>query len=396
VISRQAHGGATERSDVPSSNTLHGRSLLIARVTWIAVSVLALGLFVVSAPAVFGQYSTVCAEANCNFWRLEPEDMPALRELNLSLATYAACMFASDAIYTLGFSGIGALIFWRRSNDWMALLASLTLILFGVDAPNILLQDYPGWRFIVTFITYLGNVLFVISFFLFPNGLFVPRWTRVLAAIWAAYQLPYLFFSDSPLSGQTWPDLIDTFLTLGLFGSLVFAQIFRYVRVSGPVERQQTRWVVFGLTVAVVALVGTYVVGVTFRSTLLTPGGVSHVLFLLVSATVINFSFLLVPLSIGIAILRYRLWDIDIIINRTLVYGSLTTVLAAVFAITDTMLLPLLVRSILGEDDPSLNAVIAALIIAVIFEPLRRRIKVGVNRLTDWLAGGAGTNESPR
>jgi hypothetical protein len=119
-------------------------------------------------------------------------------------------------------------------------------------------------------------------------------------------------------------------------------------------------------------------------------------LYVLVELTVVNILLLLIPFSIGVAILRYRLWDIDVIINRTLVYGSLSAVLAAVFAITNTLLLPLLVQAVMGKEDPSLNAVIAAMIIAVIFEPLRRRIDVGVNRLTDWLADGSETSESPR
>jgi len=188
--------------------------------------------------------------------------------------------------------------------------------------------------------------------------------------------------------------ILNVSLFLSLLGTLVFAQIYRYVRVSGPVERLQSKWVIFGLTVAITVFVGTVLVSLIFPE--FRQPGIQGALYKLVSGTIINLSFLFVPLSIGVAVLRYRLWDIDVIINRALVYGSLTTVLAAVFAITDTLLLPLLVRSILGEDDPSLNAVIAALIIAVIFEPLRRRIKAGVNGLVDWLAGDEGTGESPR
>jgi hypothetical protein len=216
----------------------------------------------------------------------------------------------------------------------------------------------------------------------------------VLVIVWSAYQLPYLLFPDSVLSGQTWPTYVDASLTLGLFGALAYAQIYRYVRVSGPVERQQTKWAVYGLTMAIAAFIIIVLVGVTFQR--LTQPGVPGVIFLMISGTVIYVASLLIPLSIGIAILRYHLWDIDLIINRTLVYGSLSAVLAAVFAITDTLLLPLLVRAILGEDDATLNAVVSAVIIAVLFEPLRRRIKEVVKRLTDWLAGDEGMSESSR
>jgi hypothetical protein len=173
----------------------------------------------------------------------------------------------------------------------------------------------------------------------------------------------------------------------------VVAQIYRYRRVSGQTARQQTKWVVFGFSAAIVGFVGVVLIGSIFE---LTRSGSPELFYKSLGALVIALCALLIPLSIGIAILHYRLWDIDLIINRALIYGTLSAVLAAVFAITDTLLLPLVVRSILGEEDATLNAVVSALIIAVLFEPLRRRIKDGVDRLTDWLVGGHRTSESPR
>jgi hypothetical protein len=128
----------------------------------------------------------------------------------------------------------------------------------------------------------------------------------------------------------------------------------------------------------------------------LTESGGLGVLYSLGSRTVWNLSFLFIPMAIAIAILRYHLWDIDIIINRTLVYGTLSAVLAAMFAITDALVLPFVVKLVLGKENDTLNVGVSAVIIAVLFEPLRRRIQKGVNRLTDWLAGGDEMSESPR
>jgi hypothetical protein len=382
-----------ERSEVSAPNTLHGSWLWTARAAWLAVVLSVLGTFVAGIPAVIEYYHTLCAD-ECGFWQLDSGYVRTLSELGLSLDFYTAYMVTLDIIQTLGHGAIGALIFWRKSNDWMALLVSLTLILFGVDTLAKVAEAYPAWQLPIGSLTYLGEVLFFLSLSLFPNGCFIPRWTRVLVAVWAAYQLPYWLFPNSVFSGQTWPLLVDVPLTLSLFGALAYAQIYRYVRVSGPGERQQIKWVVYGLAMAIAAFIIIALVGVMFER--LTQPGVPGVLFLLVGGTVIYAASLLIPLSIGIAILRYHLWDIDLIINRTLVYGSLSAVLAAVFAITDTLLLPLLVTAILGEDDATLNAVVSAVIIAVLFEPLRRRIKEGVKRLTDWLAGDDGMSESPR
>jgi hypothetical protein len=393
VSSRQPPLGMVPAESMGPYPKLRGRRLLILRAVWIAVAVLVLALFLASIPITYAQYHDVCAGSKCDFWQLSPGDAGALKQIGLSADFYAIYTVALEVVYSLGFFIVGAFIFWKRSNDRMAFFVSLALVLFGTNLPERLTDVHPAWWLPVTFVNYLGSVFFFISFCLFPDGRFIPRWIRVSAAVWIAYQVPLSFFPNL-LGEETWAMVLNVSLFLGLLGTLVFARIYRYVRVSGPVERLQSKWVIFGLTVAITAVAGTVLVGLIFPE--LRQPGIQGALFKLASGAVINLSFLLVPLSIGIAILRYHLWDLHVIINRTLVYGSLSAVLAAVFAITDTLLLPLLVQSFLGKDDPSLNAVISALIIAVIFEPLRRRIKVGVNRLTDWLAGGEGTSESRR
>lgn len=369
------------------------RRLSIARVLWVAVAALAMGLYVAGLPAEYFHYHNLCGGSGCGGpWQLKPGEVGALERLGLSVGFYALYNVAIEVVQMLGFWGVGVFVFWRKSDTRMALFMSLMLVSFGpIGFGNNTLyalgNSNPAWWLPIRFMLTLAFLSFFISFYLFPNGHFVPRWTRVLVVVLVVYQILYSFFA-------LLPDLLYGLLVLCQLCTLVFAQIYRYMRVSGPVERQQTKWVVFGLTAAIAIFVVNGLAGLVF----LEPGqlGVSGMLFTLGSRTVLNLSLLLIPLSIAIAILRYRLWDIDVIINRALVYGTLSAVLAAIFAITDTLLLPLLVRSVLGEDDPSLNAVISAVIIAVIFEPLRRRIKAGVNGLVDWLAGGDdATSESP-
>jgi hypothetical protein len=394
VKSRRSLVQQTAEPRPPLHTMLRGHRLFIAWAVWIAVTVLALVIFVANVPVAYTWLHTVCTGCGDGFWRLSPEDVKALEELNLSIGFYAAYNVAFNIIYALGFYAVGIFIVLKKPDDWMALFTSLALILYGTDNPSWLGEAYPGLWLPVTFVSYLGSICFFIFFYLFPNGRFVPRWTRVLAAIWIAYQVPVYFFPASPFSGTTWPPLLKSSLWLGLLSTLVVAQVYRYVRVSGPVEREQTKWLVFGWTAVIALFIAYGLVSVPFPP--LVKPGVPGVLYTLVSRIVIDLAFLLVPLSIAIAILRYHLWDIDVILNRTLVYGSLSAVLAAVFAITDTLLLPTLVETILGEEDASLNAIISAVIIAVLFEPLRRRIKAGVHRLVDWLAGGDKTSQSPR
>jgi hypothetical protein len=161
---------------------------------------------------------------------------------------------------------------------------------------------------------------------------------------------------------------ISAFICIGL-GS----QIYRYRRVSGPVQRQQTKWVVFGTVLAGLGMVG-FTLPFKTSPTLAQFG--SPYAFAL--KTGVLCSMLLIPLSIGIAILRHRLWDVDIIINRALVYGVLTASLALVYA-GGVVGLQGIFRTLAGQES-DLAIVASTLAIAVLFQPLRRLVQGLIDR----------------
>ncbi len=115
---------------------------------------------------------------------------------------------------------------------------------------------------------------------------------------------------------------------VGLFGSVFMAPIYRYWRKSGSVERQQLKWVTSSLVVALVSFLG---VGALSDVPALSKPGIPAALLALSGPVAFGLVFMLVPASIGIAVLRYRLWDIDPIINRTLVYGALTATIIGLY-----------------------------------------------------------------
>jgi len=155
--------------------------------------------------------------------------------------------------------------------------------------------------------------------------------------------------------------------------AFVAAQVYRYRRVSGLVERQQTKWVVFSTAVGVVGLTGMNV----FAFALL-PRGAGMTYFYFVAWAVAYCLMLLIPVSFGVAVLHSRLWEIDLVINRTLVYGSLTAILALVY-FGGVTLLQRVFHSLTGQG--STFAVVAfTLVIAAIFNPLRRRIQSFIDR----------------
>jgi hypothetical protein len=162
---------------------------------------------------------------------------------------------------------------------------------------------------------------------------------------------------------------------LVLWGSFPVAQLYRYARVSDATQRQQTKWVVFGVAVAVAGVLSTiFTVGAAVD---LSPEEVGPKML---SMLLMDAFMLFIPLSIGIAVLRSRLFDIDVVINRTLVYGSLTAMLALVYfggvATTEAIF-----RALTGqEQQPQLAIVVSTLVIAVLFNPLRRRNQTFIDR----------------
>jgi signal transduction histidine kinase len=354
---------------------LRGHRLSIVRVVWIAVTVLALATFVASVPAAYAQFHNVCPDSGCaGEWRIQNDDVSALQDLGLSPSFYAAYNAGLNVVYTLAFFAVGTLIFLKKPDDWMALLTSLALISYGTNDPSVLAEAYPAWSLPVAFVNFIGGVGFFIFFYLFPNGRFVPRWTRALAAIWIVYLVPVYFFPTSPFSGSTWPPPLKALLWLGFLSTLLVAQVYRYVRVSGPVEREQTKWLVFGLTVVIAVVIGFSLVIVPFP--MLAEPGVPGILYTLISRTVYYLALLLVPLSIAIAILRYRLWDIHIIINRTLVYSLLSTCVVGVYVLVVGA------AGVLSQGSGNIFvSLLATGLVALIFHPLRVRLQRGVNRL---------------
>jgi hypothetical protein len=220
----------------------------------------------------------------------------------------------------------------------------------------------------------IGTVALYIFYLLFPNGRFVPRWTRWAAVLFAAHDVYYWLFPKSIFNiARSFP-LLD-FAVLTTFACIAIgSQMYRYRYVSSPAERQQTKWVVFGL---VSAGLGAIAFELSIPGSPL--GQFGPLLALALEAGLFG-SLLLIPLSIGVAMVHDRLWDIDIVIRRTLLYGILTASLALVYfggvAVAEAVF-----HALTGQEQQSQLAVVAStLAIAALFNPLRRRIKSFIDK----------------
>lgn len=267
---------------------------------------------------------------------------------------------------------IGILIFMRRRQDWFGLYIAVILVLYGTITSDqvFILKEIFRWTepFLqsASVLTWAG---WFVVFYLFPDGKFAPGWAR-----WFAVLMVVSFVVDILVyQGKSPPPWLAALLLLPV-AMAMFSQGYRW-HVSGPVQRQQIKWVLLSILVLILSLiVGLLSVLFPEFTRIDQPFTLFFVFFVQISSLLV-ISF---PLSIGFAMLRYRLWDVDLIIRRTLVYSVLTGVLALVYFGGVTVLQSLFV-SLSGQQSPA-ALVISTLLIAALVNPLRRRIQEIIDR----------------
>jgi hypothetical protein len=224
---------------------------------------------------------------------------------------------------------------------------------------------------LANFIRFLGTLCFFLFFLVFPGGRFVPRWTRWVLVVTLLYWGYNEFFPISAFNPFYTYQVLGALVLLGLSVSIIVVQTYRYRRVSSPTQRQQTKWVVYGIAVGG----GGYLVLFTlplFFPSLFQTGSLGG----LIQWTAGYGFILLIPLSFGFAVLRARLWEIDLIINRTLVYGILTICVVGVYVLVVGAL-----GALIGTSGNLVISLLATGLVAVLFQPLRAWVQREVNRM---------------
>ena len=363
-----------------SEMRLHGGWLLAARISLFAITILNLIIYAFGTPVYFAQL--LPSNHNCIVDCLTLANIQSLHALNISTTAYVIYSVTINLLFAAVYFAVAAIIFWRKSDDLLALLASFCLVALGGSFPSIpstLVAIHPAWHVPVTLVSedVIGFPSLILFFFLFPDGHFVPHWTRWLALISALLYISGSFLPDSLLNPYNWPGLLFRLVPLAIFCSLIFTQIYRYKRISTLVQRQQTKWIVYGLAIA---LLGFLLLGIVFSDVvrLFMPQQSLNVLLFISVITFVYLILLLIPLSLAISILRYRLWDVDVLINKTLVYGLLTGTLAVVY-IGCIIGLQALFQGILKQNS-DVAIVVSTLVIAALFQPLRYRIQQVIDR----------------
>lgn len=350
--------------------TIPARIARIARSGWLLAAGVCLALSVAALLAMPGYY------------RSRPKDLPAPANavIHVSPGAVTAIVMALTMLPAAVFFAIALLVRYRSAPDSMGLICSYVLVLFacGVVGPvpwivygHATLLGSSALTALGRLSTPLGIYAFCLFFSVFPSGHFVPRWLR-----WPALAAGVSEVAGLVLAATGSVDAGSALIQNTGLGFLILdaaAQVYRYRRVSLPAQRQQAKWVLLGLAGAL-ALIGIDQLGFTF-----VPADVKRSALAQNLDGVITWqlAFTLIGIGIGVAVLRYRLWDVDLVINRALLYAGLTAAVVVIYVLVVGYL-----GRVLRTETSLWMSLVATGVVAVVIQPLRGLLQRGVNRLT--------------
>jgi hypothetical protein len=353
-----------------ATTRLRGWRLLAMRALVMTTMLVVVSLFALAVPGLYTRFSVPCADA-LDQCLLYPQQVAPLAMLDLTPSSLALIAIGVSYVTILLVILIAIAILWRRSNDGMALFLALTLVLMPTLFTSVLQALPDSWQGIPQILNDAAIATFFLLIALFPNGRFAPHWLWLpTLAIIAVAIFPFPTISG-PVESVL--NLVLGLTTLGAYLCLIASQIYRYRRVSSAAERQQIKWGVYGFILALIVNQAywqpLYWIPSLRRSDSL------YTLLVVPDSLLI---LCIVAISFFVAIQRYRLYDIDPLVNKALVYGSLSVILAIVY-IGGVIGLQALARTITGQDSP-IALVASTLLIAGLFQPLRGFLQRTIDR----------------
>lgn len=295
-------------------------------------------------------------------------------------SVYYLTLYLLRAIISLT---IALLFLMRRSDTLMGLLAGAVLVAMGSivttsTSMGVLQLEYTlatlrqvqnptllDSLFAVTpsFMSSVGYYLVAPLILLYPNGKLQPSWSLFPIVVFTFQTIAWSVFPGvSPYHPTNWPLIVSFSFTLVLWGSIVVTLWVRYRHYFTPVEKQQSKWFLYAIVIIALSALGE---GLVSQEPLSSESVVADAIGVITNTvTLVATSF-----SIAFALFRYRLWDIDIVVNRTLVFGAILGIaMAAFFGV-------LFGLQLLGSTQPLLALVISVIVTASIYNFVRPRIQ---------------------
>jgi hypothetical protein len=357
--------------------------LVFVRWLWLLAAPLCLALTCYFLPLQVSLAETVCSGAQCSQLQPNPGTLQELTRLGISLNMVTIIIVAVIGACALTWLIIAAIIAWKNFSNWYALsvsLLGLSQMAMAARPPDLLPSQQTFWLLSAIAILYSANLtIYVIVGALFPNGKLAPRWISLILLSWLAIGLPSCLLAYLPLplppAWQYWLGMIGDYVWDACIIAIISAHVYRYKRLFRPIERQQTKWVLFFGAIALLQQLIASLLNL-FLPAWFAPGSLTILFYF----PMVKLFLTLFGLALLFAMLHYRLWDIDRLINRALVYGLLTGVLALVYAgllFAAQALLFALTGQTRGNP---LVLVFSTLVIAALFRPLRAPIQQRIDR----------------
>lgn len=379
----QIRSGVNPDPPNPVKTPLRGRWLIVARAATVTVAVLVLGLFFAGIPPRYHELVTLSLQAEHALQQLSPGVGRSLLESVLSVNFYPIYDLVIEITVVMGYVFAGLIVFVSKFDEWVMMffaIGGITFATYDTRMLAALLAAQPLLRIPISFLQAYGITGAVIMFYTLPDGRFVPTWTRTLTVIWIAWNLAWLLFPGLPINLSN-PLTISfpLFLAFSIWCYIgILALFYRYRRLSDPREQQQIRLVIISLAIIVSAYAVYHLLRVLIPS--LSQPGMPNILYHALGPTLYFTCQLLGPPAVLFSIVRYRLFDLDVIINRALVYGTLTAILALIYACL-VIALQSLVQLLTGNiSQQPLVIVASTLVIVTLFLPLRGRIQAIIDR----------------
>jgi signal transduction histidine kinase len=376
---------------LPVPTRLNSRSLLASRILYGLLLLLCAGLFAISLYTRFIRGIGPCDiyypewGEGCFNWHA------AMEGLGLTAVAFEGYFVVLRIVAAAPFVFLSLLLMRQRGQELrVMLLASLLVVLAGAGPWFNPHWGWGGYWFetftslpflgrtaqLLTFLLYSGLFLFA---FLFPSGRFVPRWSRWATALFVPLAAGYAFFPEGSASWANMPFPLGTLIPVTFMFLAIAAVVWRYRRQASTVERQQIKWVTFGFLVMALNLmldVAVFNIYPAISGEYPLATGRQAVLWDLGQDSLWYVSQILFAACIGLAVFRHRLWDIDLILSRTLVYGTLSVLVAALYILVVGGL-----GALFQTRTNTISGLVAAGIVAILFQPVRERLQRGVNRL---------------
>lgn len=355
---------------ISAATFLTGRRAQVARAAWLILTALLICAYVVGIPYTYNESLNI-----------SPETAAQMDQMGLPHSFPAVFLLIADSIMFGGMLMVGVLLYWRRGNDWMALFVGMMLMLTGI------VYSQPTYNRViplelVAFLVALGEIFQLTFLLIFPNGKFVPRlaWILLIPVViwrplmWGLVYLPN-YFSASLASAEMYGRIEQDPTDIGVFAGLmligIVSQVYRYRRLSTPTQRLQVKWLLVGM-VTTLSIVASYVFVVNVFGQVTSS---SNFLAFAFARTARQLALLALPATLAISVLRYRLWNIDLIINRGLVYGALT-----ILYVVTVLIFQQVFSAVTGGANSPLVVALSTALIAGVFQPARARVQRFVDR----------------